>query len=174
MQGGASVYPNCKPFIVDGLCGHIGVYIFHELAPSPQLDMEFQLTSKNLVNGNDFVYTKFGLRAAQKHREFKAFFAVVDPILATLNRATHPNWKVGKFFKHAICISKEFWYIGRRMSKLLGVKVNIQIFFGSRTKMKRMVFNVMQCVLMATHIIFIFVTSQHLSFSGYEHVTIAR
>ena len=113
---GGSVYPNCHPFSVDEVMQHIGLYILQGLAPSPQIEMKFQSTEQNEVNGNDFVCEAFGKNAAQRHREFKCFFATVDPALPVPSRLSHPNWKVAKFFRHAIRISKECIHVGVNIS----------------------------------------------------------
>ena len=113
---GGSIYPNCKPVTVDEMMQHIGLYILHGLAPSPQVEMKFQSTKQNKVNGNDFVCKAFGRNASQRHRELKSFFAVVDPVLSVPSRSSHPNWKVSKFFRHAIQISKECIHVGMNIS----------------------------------------------------------
>ena len=114
-KGGVQ-YPNCVPFDVDETMKHIGLYMFHGLSPSPQIEMKFQSTAQNEINGNNFIDEAFGSRAAERHREFKAFFATVDPALPVPPRDTHPNWKVSKFFRHAIRVSKSCFLLGRQIS----------------------------------------------------------
>ena len=45
VQGGV-VYLNCVPFTVGEVMKHIGLYIFHGVVPSPQVEMKFQSTKK--------------------------------------------------------------------------------------------------------------------------------
>ena len=86
------------------------------LSPSPQITIRFNTQEKDPINGNDFVASAFGANAARRHREFKAFFACVDPLLPIPSRKTHPNWKVQKFFKWAIYISRKCILIGKQIS----------------------------------------------------------
>jgi len=108
---GGSIYPNCVPFSVDEVKKHIGLYIFHGIAPSPQVEMKFQSTKNNEANGNDFIHGVFGRRAFERYREFKDFFVAVDSIKPTPPRASHLNWKISSFFRHAIRISKDCYII---------------------------------------------------------------
>ena len=48
---GRSVYSKCKPFTVDEMMQHIGLYVSHGLAPSHQIKMNFQSMEQNEVNG---------------------------------------------------------------------------------------------------------------------------
>ncbi len=48
---GRSVSSICKPFTVDEMMQHIGLYVSHGLAPSHQIKMNFQSMEQNEVNG---------------------------------------------------------------------------------------------------------------------------
>ena len=113
---GGSLYPRWTPFSLDEVARHLGLYILQGLSPSPQIEMKFVSQKDDPVNGNDFVAASFGLDAKRRHKEFKAFFASVDPLKAIPARATHPNWKVQHFFKHAIRISKQCIFLGKKLS----------------------------------------------------------
>ena len=113
---GGSNYSHWKPFSIDEVQKHLGIYIFNGLSPSPQVTMKFNTQEKDPVNGNDFVASAFGVNAVRRHKEFKAFFACADPLLPTPSRKTHPNWKVQKFFKWAMYISKKCVVIGKQIS----------------------------------------------------------
>ena len=95
---------------------HLGVYILNGLSPSPQVEMKFDLQNKNRTNGSNFCYNKFGSCARRRHKEFKAFFAVQDPMKPTLIRKTHPNWKIQVLFWHAIIVSKDAIFLGSSLS----------------------------------------------------------
>ena len=84
-------YPELKEFSVDEIMQHLGVYILNGLSPSPQVEMKFDSQKKNPKNGSDFCYNEFGSCARQRHKEFKAFFAVQDPVKPTPMRKSHPN-----------------------------------------------------------------------------------
>ena len=113
---GGSNYKSWKPFSVSEIQKHLGLFIINGLSPSPQVAMKLNSQDKDPINGNDFVSSAFGPNALRRHREFKAFFACVDPLLPTPSRKTHPNWKVQKFFKWAMYISKKCVFIGRQIS----------------------------------------------------------
>ena len=70
---GGTLYPHYNPFTVDEVMKHIGIYIWNGLSPSPQIDLKFQSSQINEVNGSDLLSQKFGPRASLQHREFKAF-----------------------------------------------------------------------------------------------------
>ena len=65
---GGSIYPNCTPFAVDDVMKHLGLYIFHIIAPSPQVEMKFQSTKINEANGNDLINEVFGRRATIRQK----------------------------------------------------------------------------------------------------------
>ena len=95
---------------------HLGVYILNGLSPSPQVEMKFDLQKKNPTNGSDFCYNVFGSCARQRHKEFKALFAVQDPVKPAPRRKTHPNWKIQVLLRHAIILSKDAIFLGSRLS----------------------------------------------------------
>ena len=69
------------------------------------------------VNRNDLCREVFnGKEGARRHREFKYFFASVDPRYATPPRTTHPNWKVDPMLKHAMIVCKKAMHIGKFIS----------------------------------------------------------
>ena len=37
---GGIIFPKCTPFAVDEVIKHLGLYIFHGIAPSPQVEMK--------------------------------------------------------------------------------------------------------------------------------------
>ena len=95
---------------------HLGVYILNDLSPSPQVKMKFDSQKKNPTNGSDFCYNAFGSCARQRHKEFKAFFAVQDPVKPTPMRNSHPNWKIQVLLRHDIIVSKDAIFIGSSLS----------------------------------------------------------
>ena len=112
-------YSDFKPFPLNELMQHIGLYLFQALSPSPQIEMKFKYQSDDPVNGNDLVHTSFGgvaWKSIKRHRHFKRFFASVNPIQNVPPRDAHPNWKVHPLLKHMPKISKEAVFLGRDLS----------------------------------------------------------
>ena len=98
---GGIIYPNYTPFAFDSVMKHLGLYIFNRISPSTQVEMKFHLKKVNEANVNDLIHEVFLRRSSGRHKEFKDFFATVDPVLKTTPRAIHPNWKIATFFRHA-------------------------------------------------------------------------
>ena len=74
-QGGV-VYPNGISFTVDKVMKHIGLYIFHGLAPSPQVEMRFQSTIKI----KSMVVTSYMKPLAQEQRRGTSNPKIVLPL----------------------------------------------------------------------------------------------
>ena len=113
---GGTQYSDWTKVTVDEVMAFHGLYMHNGLSPLPQVEKKFEHPKKNEVNGSNICHEVFGQNANRRLREFKAFFAAVDPTQAVPPRATHPNYKVHRMFKHAIYISKAAIYIGRHIS----------------------------------------------------------
>ena len=112
-------YDDYYDFQLEELMKHIGLYLFHGLSPSPQIEMKFYSSLVDPVNGSDFIHKAFGSQAAKsirRHKHFKCFFSSVDPTIPTPSRDTHPNWKVHPLLKHMLKVSKEAMFIGKNLS----------------------------------------------------------
>ena len=48
---------------------------------------------------------EFGTYARRRHKEFKSFLVIQDPLKPVPLRKTHQNWKVQPLLKHAIMLS---------------------------------------------------------------------
>ena len=94
-EGG--IYPDFFPFTPFELRKHIAVYFVNGLAPSPKVAMKFQSQAQNDINGNYFVKRCLGPAAERRHRHFRRFFAVQNPLLAVPLPKTAPNHKVVPF-----------------------------------------------------------------------------
>jgi hypothetical protein len=110
------IYPDFIPFKPDELRQHIGVYILHGLSPSPQLTMKFQSQNVDPVNGNDFVHRSLGPTGLRRHKHFKCFFCVQNPLSIQPPRGTHPNWKVEEFLHEVLVVSMDAWNCGEWIS----------------------------------------------------------
>ena len=100
-------YPDYKNFSCEELRKHIGIYILHGIAPSPQLQLKFKTQTQNFANGSDFVVRHFGPNIDRRHKHFRRFFTVQDPLLGSRPRQTHPNWKVYVFLEHINSVSRD-------------------------------------------------------------------
>ena len=78
--------------------------------------MKFDSQKKNPTNGSDFCYNAFGSCARRRHKEFKACFAVQDPVKPTPIRKLHPNFNIQVLIQHAIIVSKDAIFIGSSLS----------------------------------------------------------
>ena len=78
--------------------------------------MKFDSQKKNRTNGSDFCYNAFGSCARLRHKEFKAFFTVQDPVKPTPTRNSHPNWKIQVLLRHAIIVSKDEIFLRSSLS----------------------------------------------------------
>ena len=109
---GGACYPDFYPFSVREICQHMGLYVFHGVAPSPQIERKFKPQREDKVHGNDFIYTSFGPR----HRQSKAFFACQDPAIDAPQRSTYPNWKVRPLITWLNFICPMVWLLGLAFS----------------------------------------------------------
>jgi hypothetical protein len=53
-------YSDFVDFSLIELMKHIGLYLFHGISPSPQVEMKFKSSAEDVVNGNDFICRAFG------------------------------------------------------------------------------------------------------------------
>ena len=94
---------------------HLGLYILNGIAPSPQVEMKFDSQTENPTNGNDLCHSIFGgmSKGKERHKEFKSYFACVDPRKPTPEPKVAPNWKIEPLIRHIIAISREAMNIGK-------------------------------------------------------------
>jgi Transposase IS4/SAP domain len=121
------LYPDWKPFTVTEIKKFIGLYILQGLSPSPQVKMKFKPQSIDAINGSDLCSSVFGENAEKRHKQFKSFFAVQNPLLPVPSKTTHPNWKVDPFLAWVQTISMEAWDVGSHLSgdeQTIGFKGN--------------------------------------------------
>ena len=116
MQAGAgkegTIYPTFEEFTSSELRQHVGLYIFHGLAPSPKVSDKFRRQADDPVHGRDFIRNYFGVNAGTRHRMFKAFFSVQDPSIKLPPRDKWPNWKVRPLIKWMNFVFPLVWSIG--------------------------------------------------------------
>ena len=110
------IYPDFVPFTAIELRKHIGVYFVHGLAPSPTMKMKFKRQGANIMNGNDFVSLCLGPNADRRHKHFRRFFAVQDPLKQRPSSSTNPNFKLEPFLSWMKRISMEVWQLGKTIS----------------------------------------------------------
>ena len=107
-----------KNFEINEVMAHLGLYILNGIAPSPQVEMKFESQRENPANGNDLCHNVFGGKSKgnARHREFKTYFACVDPRKPTPAPKDAPNWKIEPLIRQIIAIGKEAMNIGKWIS----------------------------------------------------------
>lgn len=118
---GGSLYPTWTRFSVDEIQQHIGLYFLNGLNPTPDIRAKFHSTKEPgyELKGSDFVHEAFGGKAATselRHRQFKCFFATVNPREKIPPRTEMPNHKVHKLLKQCIIVLKSAIIVGRVVS----------------------------------------------------------
>lgn len=78
---------------------HLGLYIWNGLSPSPRMDLKFQSQADDPVNGNDYIKSELGPGAERRHKHFRAFFAVSDPLKAIPDRKQVPLFKIQRLVR---------------------------------------------------------------------------
>ena len=109
-------YPDFIPFTCAELRKHIGLFMLQGISPSPQISMKFKNQNEDFANGSDFVRRSFGPNAARRHKHFKRFFGVQNPLKIIPPRNTAPLWKIQEFLAHINKISREAWLLGMDLS----------------------------------------------------------
>jgi len=123
------IYPDFTPFSPQEVKQFIGLYILQGLSPSPQVKQKFKPHHEDYVNGNDLCYQVFGKKGERRHKQFKTFFAIQDPLKLTPPKTTHPNWKVDPFLGWIQNVSMAAWDLGKEISadeQTIGFKGNHQ------------------------------------------------
>ena len=110
------IYPTFKPFSYQEIERFIAIYILQGLNPSPQVEMKFNSQETDPVQGNDLCYRVFGCDAVRRHKQFKAFFCVQDPMKVAPSRKERPTYKVDPFLIHVQERSMRAWRMGRDIS----------------------------------------------------------
>ena len=109
-------YSDFKDFTKRELMAHLGVYLLHSISPSPLIEMKYKHHADDPVNGSHVYNRIFGIKGVTRQKEFKAFFACVDPIILTPPTNTHQNWKIDSLLKQILRISQSAIHIGRYIS----------------------------------------------------------
>jgi len=113
---GGQVYPDFRPFTMREIRQHLGIYILQGLNPSPRIEMKFKPDFADVVHGSNLCFNAFGPNAERRHRHFKCFFGVQDPLIQTPPRKKDPNWKVRPLFKWMNYLMPRAWLVGRVFS----------------------------------------------------------
>ena len=103
-------------FSLEELRKHIGLYVLQGVAPSLQVEVKLKPQVIDRVHGNDMVYSSFGKKAQNRHREFKCFFATQNPMIPTPERKKFPNWKIRPLLKWINKVGPESWRCGKSLS----------------------------------------------------------
>jgi hypothetical protein len=111
-QAGSLIYPDFIPFKTEEFKKHIGLFILNGLSPSPQISQKLKSQKEDPVNGSDICCDSFGPNAERRHKHFRCFFAVQNPLVATPSTKTHPNHKVDPFLHWMQTVSIDAWDFG--------------------------------------------------------------
>ena len=114
--GTSSTYPDFKPFTSTEIRQHLGIYILNGIAPSPTVESKFSSQATDPVHGNDMVFRAFDSGATRRHRHFKAFLSIQDPLIKVPPRDQFPNWKVRPLIQWINKIGPEAWDCGEYVS----------------------------------------------------------
>lgn len=109
---GGTYYPDFTPFTVHEIRQHVGLYIFHNLSPTPKIEQKFQPQCKDPLHDRDFIVNAMGYQLERHHKHFKAFFSVQNPTIQTPSRKKFPNWKVRSISKWLNFICPLIWALG--------------------------------------------------------------
>ena len=105
-------YPDFVSFTPREIERHLGVYFINGLNPSPQVKMKFRSQEQDPINENDLVWKCMGPNAKGRHRHFKAFFSIQDPMKPVPSRKENPLHKVSYFLRWIQQISQAAWTLG--------------------------------------------------------------
>jgi hypothetical protein len=110
---GSGLYPTFKPFSHKDIEKHLALYFVNGLNPSPQVEMKICHQNDDPIQGSDLCYNSLGGSAGiKRHKHFKAFFCIQDPLRATPSKSTRPNHKVDNLLRHMQQISMQAWDLG--------------------------------------------------------------
>ena len=107
---------NFKDFHSEEIIAHLGLYLLHGISPAPQIEIKFQSSFDDPVNGSDLCSQVFERVGVTRYKEFKTFFACVSPFQITPPTTSHPNFKLNPLLKHMMRVSKEAIRIGQSIS----------------------------------------------------------
>jgi hypothetical protein len=111
------VYSTFQPFTVKEIRQHLGVYLWHGLAPSPRLEMKFRTATEDPLHGNDFIFKHMGANATMRNKHFRAFLAFQDPrATIPVDRKKDPLFKVSSIVKWINFIGPTSVDLGERLS----------------------------------------------------------
>ena len=113
---GDTLYPEFTPFTTKEIQQHLGLYILNGLSPSPRVEYKFSSQHLDEVHGKDFVFKNFGMNAERRHRHFKAFFSIQDPLIEPPERKKFPNWKIRPLLKWMNKLFPILWLLGLAVS----------------------------------------------------------
>ena len=78
---GDSCYQDFRQFTSKEIQQHLGIYMLNGISPAPRIKLKFKPQRDDKVHGNDFVYKSFGPNTERRHKHFKAFFSVQNPLI---------------------------------------------------------------------------------------------
>jgi hypothetical protein len=110
--GLGTCYPEFTPFTINEIRQHIGLYVLYGLSPCPRIEQKFKSQFEDKVHGSDFVFSSFKGNAERRHRHFKAFFAVQNPVIDVPPKSQFPNWKIRPLLMWMNFLFPLIWLLG--------------------------------------------------------------
>ena len=105
-----------KPFIIDEVMRHFGLYMLNGLNSSPQTSRKFNSQFEYPVQDNDMYHNYFGPNAAERHVDFNIFLTLVDPRTPSPTRKEDHNLKINLLINKLIYMSKKLMTMGKWIS----------------------------------------------------------
>jgi len=106
------LYPTWKPFSISEIKQFVGIYILNGISISPRIEYKFRSQDVDPVNGSDLCNVAFGRDADRRFKQFRALFAVQDPVLAIPSRKVAPNHKIDPMLLQMLSAFDEAWDAG--------------------------------------------------------------
>ena len=106
------MYPNWTPFSIKEIQQCFGLYILNGLNISPRIEYKFRSQDEDPVNGNNFCSYVFRSDSNRRFKQFRALFAIQDPMLPIPSRKHAPNHKVDPFLLHMLKSVFAYWAPG--------------------------------------------------------------
>ena len=109
-------YKSFQPFTMREVRSFFGLLFLQGISPSPQIEMKFKSHNEDTVNGSNLCNRVFGSNGTTRFKEFKAFFAAVNPLINPPATSRSPNHKVDPMLHQLMDVSKKAIVIGKNIS----------------------------------------------------------
>ena len=87
------------------------------IAPTPRIELKMKPQEKDPIYGNYFIHHYLGQSSDPRHRQFRAFFSVQDPLITTPPSKYCSKFKLEPFLKCIQYIYLETLITGKNISR---------------------------------------------------------